>query len=97
MSFLIKDKELLEKYNENWGKISKFMKKGFEPAYKEKYLKIKIKSYEEKVSTNFDNDKMPKEASPCIHLSVVLIGSISELGKSYSPRVVLKELPKKNN
>ena len=99
MFFLIKDKELLEKYNENWGKVSKFTKKGFdsEPAYKEKYLKTKIRSYEEKVSTNFDNAKMPKESSHCIHLSMVLIGSIFELGKNYSPRVFLKDLSKKNN
>ena len=88
MSFLIKDKELLEKYNENWGKVSKFIKK---------YLKTKIKSYEEKDSTNFDNDKIPKEGSHCIHLPVLLIGSIFELGKTYSPRLFLKELSKKSN
>ena len=45
MSFLIKDDELLEKYNKIWKKVSNSIKKGFdsEPVYNEKYLKTKIK------------------------------------------------------
>ena len=40
MSFLIKDDELLEKYNEIWGKVNNRIKKEFdsEPVYNEKYL-----------------------------------------------------------
>ena len=34
-----------------------------EPVYNEKYLKTKIKSYEGKISTNFNDDKIPKEGS----------------------------------
>ena len=47
ISFLIKDNELLEKYNEISKKVSKSIKKEFdrEPAYNKKYLKAKIKSY----------------------------------------------------
>ena len=57
--FLIKCNELLEKCNEIWDKVSDTIKKGFdsEPAYSEKYLKTKIKSFEEKNDTNFHNDK----------------------------------------
>ena len=49
-SFLIKDDELLENYNEIWERICNRIKKGFdsEPAFNEKYLKTKIKSYGEK-------------------------------------------------
>ena len=38
MSFLIKDNELIEKYNEIWGKIKNSTKKQFdsEPVYNEK-------------------------------------------------------------
>ena len=72
MSFLIKDEELLEKYNEILEKCSNNTKKGFdkEPIYNEKYLKTKIKSYEGKINTNFHNDKIPKESSQCIYLSI---------------------------
>ena len=78
MSFLIKDNEILEKCNEIWEKISNSIKKWFdsEPEYNEKYLKTKIKSYEVKIGTNFHNDKIPKEGSPYIFLSVILIDRV---------------------
>ena len=61
---MIKDDELLEKYNEIWEvKIS--IKKEFDnkPVYNEKYLKAKIKSYNGKINTNFHNNKIPGEDS----------------------------------
>ena len=41
MSFLIKAGELLEMYNENWGKVKDSLKREFDskPEYNEKYLK----------------------------------------------------------
>ena len=57
MSFLIKHVELLQKYNEIWGKVSNSIKKGFdsEPVYYEKYIQTKIKSHEGKIKANFHN------------------------------------------
>ena len=51
MSFLINNEKLLEKYTEIWKKVSNIIKKEFDskPVYNEKYLKTKIKSYNEKV------------------------------------------------
>ena len=65
---MIKDHELIEKYNKIWDKVSNDIKKGFdsEPVYKEKYLKTKGKSNEEKISTNFRDNGIPKECSLCI-------------------------------
>ena len=53
MSFLIKDDELSEKYNEIWGKVGKAIKKKIdsEPVYDEKCLEIKTKSYKGKIFT----------------------------------------------
>ena len=44
LSFLIKDNELLGKYNGIWDKVSYTIKEGFpsEPEFNEKYLKTKI-------------------------------------------------------
>ena len=58
MSFLIKDDELLEKYNEIWENVRNSIKKEFdsEPVYDEKYLRTKIKSYNGKVNSNFRNN-----------------------------------------
>ena len=57
MYFLIKDNKCPEKYNEIWDNISQVIKQVFdcEPTYNEKYLKTKIKSYEQKVITNYHN------------------------------------------
>ena len=72
--FLIKNDELLEKYNEIWENVDNSIKKGFssEPVCNGKYLKTKIKSCEGKISTNFHNNKIRKEGSQCIWLSVIL-------------------------
>ena len=84
ISFLIKNDELLEKYNEIWDKISNTIKERFESesVYNEKYLITKIKSYEGKSAQILLVIKMLKEGSQCICLSVMLIDSIFRLGKN---------------
>ena len=61
-------------------KIKNSLKKEFysEPVYNEKYLKAKIQSYNGKISTNFYNNKIPKEDSQYICLSIILIDSVLE-------------------
>ena len=78
MSFLIKDDELLEKYNEIREKVKNSIKKEFDskPVYNEKYLKAKIKPYNGKINTNFRNNKIPREGSQFICLSVIVIDSV---------------------
>ena len=85
ISFLIKDDELLEKYNEIWEKVKNNLKKEFdsEPVYNEKYLKAKIKSYNGEINTNFHDNKIPKEVSQYICLSVTLIDSVFRTAKNY--------------
>ena len=93
MSFLIKDDELLEKYNDILEKFKNNLKNEFdsEPVYNEKYLNTKIKSCNGKINTNFHNNRIPKEGSQCICLSVILINSVFRIGKNYYPQVFLEE------
>ena len=51
--FLIKNYQLLKKSNEISDRVSMVIKNGFDsqPVYKDKYLKIKINSYEKKRKT----------------------------------------------
>ena len=51
-----------------WEKVSNDIKKLFdnELVQNDKYLKAKIKSYEGKTNTTFQDDKMPKTGSRCI-------------------------------
>ena len=60
---MIKADEFLEKYNNIWEKVSNNNKKEFDrkPVYNEKYIKSKIKSYNGKINTNLDNNKISKK------------------------------------
>ena len=93
VSFLIKDHQLLEKYNEIWERVENIMKKecNSEPVYNKKYLKAQIKSYNGKTSKNFQNNKIPKEGSQFVCLSVILIDSGFRTGKNYYSQAFLKE------
>ena len=75
------------------GKIKNSIKKEFdsEPMYNEKYLEANVKSYNEKINTNFHNNKILKESSQFICLSVILIDSVFRTGKNYYPQVFLEE------
>ena len=88
MYFLIKDDELLEKYNTICNKVSTDIKKGFnsKPVYNKKCLKTKIKSNNDE-TTDFHNKKMPKARSNYICLAVIKVDSTLERWKSLSTRV----------
>ena len=75
--FLMKDDELLQKQNGNWGKVKNSIKKEFdsEPVYNKKYLKAKEKSYDGKTDTNLHNKKIPKEVFQFICYSVIFEAS----------------------
>ena len=78
----------------NFGKIiQNTIKKEFysEPVYYQKYLKVKGKSYKEKINTNFYDNKIPKEGSQFICLSVILFDSVFRTGKNYYHEVFLEE------
>ena len=50
---MMKNDELLEKYNDICEKVKNSIKEDFdsEPVYNEKYVNAKIKSYNEKINT----------------------------------------------
>ena len=60
-------------------------------VYNEKYLKAKINSYNGKINTNLHNNKISREGSEFICLSVILIDSVFRTGKNYYPQVFLEE------
>ena len=67
MYFLADDKEFLKEYTKVWAKIRDFLAKKFdsEPVCGDKYIKAKIKSYNNDIRTNFHGEgnsrKVPKE------------------------------------
>ena len=73
MSLKVKDKKPFKNYNKIWKKIKKLMDTDFntKPPYgdDDKYIKTKIKTYEDNITTNFYNKigsskKVPEEKIP---------------------------------
>ena len=89
MSFFIKYDKLSENYNDIWEKIKKEFDS--EPVYNEKYIRPTIKSFNGKINKNVCNNKIPKEVSQFICLSVSLIGSVFRISKNYYPQVFLEK------
>ena len=60
MNLLVNDKVILKKYFEIWNKIKSLIKKEFnsEPVYNDKYIKTKMKIYNDRVYTNFQHNKI---------------------------------------
>ena len=77
MSFKTSDNKLLKKYNKMWEKVSSFMNIKFdsEPVYgdNDKYIKTKTKLYGDKINTNFQGKKIPKENTLYKCLSSILL------------------------
>ena len=77
-NLLVNDKETLKKYSEIWIKIKSLTKKesNSEPVYNNKYIKTKIKIYNNRVYTNLQHNKIPKGNEYFTCLSVMLLDSI---------------------
>ena len=92
MSFIVKDKQLLKKYNKICETIEGLMNINFESklVYGDKYIKAKIKIYTGSIITNFHNKKMPKEKTPWKCLSI-MINSAIRVNKKYYPQKLLEE------
>ena len=65
MSFKVIDNKQLKKYNQIWKKVRNLLNIKFDSelvyGYNDKYIKTKIKMYGDKVNTNFQGKKIPKE------------------------------------
>ena len=95
MSLKVSDNKLLKKCNKIWEKISNLMNIEFdsEPVYGDgdKYIKAKIKMYEDRVNTNFQGKKVPKEDASYKCLSLMMLDSVIRVNKKYYPQTLLEE------
>ena len=68
-----------------WMRSARLLKRDLKVnLYKMKNVKTK-KSYEGKIKTNFHDNKVPKEGSQYICLSVILTDSVFSTGKNCYP------------
>ena len=62
MSFVIKDDNALDKYDEIWDKIKEILSIKFHsmPVYDKQYIKVKVREFDGVIKTNFLSDEVPK-------------------------------------
>ena len=78
MSFFIEDESVYLKYNNVWNKIKKLLNIKFhsQPIHDDKYIKTKVKTFEEAIKTPFSDAKVPKEKSHYICIAAICINSV---------------------
>ena len=93
MSFLIKDDEVGEKYEQIWDVIKNKLKIKFhsEPVYEYKYLKTKVREYDGVIKTNFLGNDVPKENMHYTCIACITIDSVMRMEKKNYPQVYLEE------
>ena len=93
MSFMIKNDDVLDKYNEIWNKIKKTLNVKFHsmPVYDEKYIKAKIREFNGVIKTNFLIDEVPKEGVHYACIACVTIDSVMKMEKKNYLQVYLEE------
>ena len=91
VSFKVSDERLLKKCNKIWERVNTEFDS--EPVYgdNDKYIKTKIKLYGDKVNTNFQGKKIPKENASYKCLSLIMLDSVIRANKKYYPQTFLEE------
>ena len=79
--FVIKDDDVLDKYNEIWNKIKKTLNTKFHsmPVYDEKYIKAKVREFNGVIKTNFLGDEIPKESMHYTCIACITIDSVMRM------------------
>ena len=93
MSFVIKDDDVLDKYNEIWDKIKESLsiKLDSMPVYNEKSVKAKVREFNGVIKTNFLGDEIPKESMHYTCIACITIDSVMRMEKKNYPQVYLEE------
>ena len=90
-SFVIKDHDVLNKYNETWDKIKETLNIKLDsiPVFDEKCIKDKVREFNGVIKTNFLDDEIPKES---LHYKAcITIDSVIGKEKRNYPQVCLEE------
>ena len=91
MSFLIKDDEVWEKYEQIWDVIKNKLGIKFhsEPIYKKKkYLKAKVREFDGVKKTNFLGNDIPKENMYYTCITCITIDSVMRIDKKTTRRFI---------
>ena len=90
---MIKDNNILDKYNEIQNKIIENLNIKFhsKPVYDQKYLKAKVREFDGVIKTNFLGNEIPKENMHYTCIACITIDSVTRINKKKYPQVYLEE------
>ena len=93
MSFLIKNSEVWEKKWRHLGVIKNKLSIKFhsEPIYENKYLKTKLREFDDSIKTNFLGNGVPKENRYYTCIACITLDSVLKMNKKNYPQVYLEE------
>ena len=93
MSFLIKDDEVWDRYDEIWFVIKDKLGIEFhsEPVYENKYLKAKVREFDGVIKTNFLGNDVPKENMHYTCIACITIDSVMNFDKKDHLQVCLEK------
>ena len=93
MSFMVKNDNVLDKYNKIWNVIKNKIGIKFhsEPIYDQIYIKAKVREFDGVIKTNFLGNDVPKENIHYTCIACVTIHSVMRMDKKYFPQVYLEE------
>ena len=83
MSFKIEEGSVYLKYAKIWNKIKNVLNVKFhsQPIYDDKYIKTKVKAFNNTINTLFLGDEIPKERNHYVCISAICIDSILKADK----------------
>ena len=87
MSFLIKNSEVCQKYEDIWNVIKNKLDIKFhsQPIYENKCLKAKVREFDGNMKTNILGNDLPKENTYYTCIACITIDSIIEINKKNYP------------
>ena len=95
MSFKVNDNRPLKMYTKIWEKVSSLMDIKCDSesvcGHNDIYIKTQIKSYGDKVNTNFQGKNIPKENASYKCFSLIMLDSVIRVNKKYYPQTLLEE------
>ena len=80
---MVKNDDVLDKYNEIWNKIKKILSIKFHsiPVSDERYMKAKVREFNGVIKTNFLVDEIPKENVHYACIACITIDSVMRMKK----------------
>ena len=62
-----------------------------QPIYNDKYIKTKLKTFNNMINTLFSGDKIPKERIQCACIATICIDSVLKVDKKNYPQVYVEQ------